>query len=273
MKKFIIIICTILILSNCSAFFEFNLFDNLDYINTTRTIENIISSEKSIDENLVNIQDIIYSDSFIEELSKDPDSIDQLVNYLDIVIENGTTEQKQKASALIGDVYAKTSGVEEVTNNILNVVFSGEIKDLSTLLTSIFPEDFYDEDGTIKSSEDLEEPLEDLLTGFYNTYQAYNDFGEFLNPNDIQSLEADVNLGDIAQTVFISSVFYSVIDDVMQTNNTTEQEAISQITQSITSGTELNISENFDLFSNLQEGTGSYNIISLAGLDMLGGTM
>lgn len=287
----ILLAALILMLSGCAELFTFNLFDGMEQINTERTVTNITDDpDKSDAEKMLEIEDLVNSDDFIQSLRDQEDEAEvsgttstkeTILTYLDTVVNSpdATTADKQTALVLTGDIYAKTSGGEELVNNVSNLLTDASSFETATpdeLIGSILPSTMYEEDGTtLKTGTEAEEAFTDLLLGFYDANTAYETLGSTLDPNDDTSLEADANLGDITQTALVSNIVANAIDDIVTNSGgtTTTEEAAASLFNAIATGEDPGFSTDFDPFTEIStEGSEINNLLAMSGLaDMFAG--
>jgi len=273
----ILLVALALLLSGCEQLFTFNLFDGLEEVNTENTVAQATSADKSASENLTEIESLVESDDFIDSLADDTESRDALIDYLDGVVNDPDAEPEDVQTALVlkGDIYTRTTGGDDLVNNITNLL-SGDVDFENTepedLIASILPDTFYEEDGvTLKTGEEAEAAFAYLLMGFYYANDAYDSFGDTLVPDDETSLEADINLGDVAQNALISNIVAHAVEDLATNNGMTEEVAAARLAAVILGGSteELAFSTDYDPFGGMGEGSGTYKLLMMSGLESL----
>ncbi len=184
-KIIAIIAIFVFFIFGCSDLFEYNLFSSID----KPTIPSVDKLKEMSQEDAVNtLMDEAESDKFYDELSGNP-AKDDIQDYLEDVMEDSSAEPevKQRAALLYANIEVKTTGADDVVNNLVNVI-SGEddVGEVDKLLDTIFPSD---EDDAVSA-----------IAGLLGAYKGYETFGENLGdtPPD------DVNMGEVAQVAVVS---------------------------------------------------------------------
>ncbi len=260
----ILLAALVLILSGCEELFTFNLFDGLEQVNAARTVEDI--RKKSASEGLEELDDLMDSDNFVDSLAEDDTSKTGLLEYLDEIASDTATETEDKQTALIlsADIEIKTSGGDDLVNNVAELLTNPSVLeeggDPEQIFTALVPEE-------VESTEDMTA----MLLGFMDAADTYEALGVTLDPNNPDSLVADINLGDVAQTALISSIVNAAVSDIAGETGSSPEEAAGELAKLIMGDDSANVifSDTFDPLASIDEGTGVYNILVLSGLEGL----
>ncbi len=195
--KIILVIAAVSIaLLGCQQMFEFNLFSAVDHASIPSASE-LKSMETSAALDLLG--DESSSDKFYEDLANDPTKKQELEGYLGDIWAPGSSEapeDQQRAALLYADIEMKTTGGDELVNNLVN-----------TLLSDNPPNDFSDFwDQVVPAEAQSEQGMEEMLGGFLDAWNAYDAFGNTLSSNDPPE---GTNMGEVAQNAVVSFYLYS----------------------------------------------------------------
>ncbi|MBN2050226.1 MAG: hypothetical protein JW760_07250 [Spirochaetales bacterium] len=264
----ILLAALVLMLSGCAELFTFNLFDGLEQVNAARTVADI--TEKPASEGLEELDDLMDSDNFVDSLAEDPESKEALLDYLDKIASDPEAETGDRQTALIlsADIEIKTTGGDDLVNNV-----AGLLTDPSVLEEGGEPQDLFT--ALVPEEVESSEEMTAMLLGFMDAAATFEALGNTLDPNDPDSLETDATLGDLAQTALISSIIDAAVTDIAgETATKEEREAAAGELAKLLMGDDTanaNFSETFNPLSGIDEGTGVYNILVLSGLEGLFG--
>ncbi len=194
MRKWVVLAVSVFVgfsLIGCSDIFEYNLFSAMDKpsIPTLSELKEMGAAE-AVDK----LSKEASSDKFYEELANDENQKEDVENYLKEVMDSSETTVKQKASLLYASIEVKTSGADEVVNNLVNVISSGDVSDFNNVWDAIVPDDMSESD------------VVNVLGGLLNAYEGYSAFGSTL-VGDTTPPEG-VNMGEVAQTAIVSYYVY-----------------------------------------------------------------
>lgn len=110
------------VLFGCKEFYTFNLFDGLDYVKTPNAED---LNDKPVDENLEYLKESISSESFIEKIAENEESLKDVEQYLEDVYTGtipATEEQQVTAAVLAADLQLGVNGSDELIDNIFNAL-------------------------------------------------------------------------------------------------------------------------------------------------------
>ncbi len=195
-------------LGGCAQLFEFNLFSALDGV---RLPDKASLEAMPTGEALDYLEEQLSSPKFTDALVNDPDALGDVTAYLDEARGNADTPEEQRATVLYADLKLKTTGGEEVVNNVTslltgdigNLNFSDQtsVEDfLSSIMGTIIPPDLLDSRAA----------FDELLTGFQDAWGAYDQLGANLPANPPPD---SINMGDVAQKALFSFLVAEALTD------------------------------------------------------------
>ncbi|MQY76200.1 MAG: hypothetical protein GH155_01045 [Spirochaeta sp.] len=206
------------LLTGCAELFEFNLFRALDPIKMPdAAMLSEMESEEGVSGVLDYLEAELGSPSFIEKLDEEPGSYDAIEDYL--IDHKGNSEDGQKATLLLADLYLKTSGGEEFVNNSITAAINGDFDGLTGQNAADFLEGFLS--GLIPDSAlSSFSAFTDFLDALSAANQEYHDFAASLDlvapVDEPDNVPDNVNLGDVVQKAIITQVVVearSVVSD------------------------------------------------------------
>jgi len=189
-------------LLGCTQLFEFNLFAALDKASVPK-----VSDLEKMDtgDALDLLEGEADSDAFFDALKDDPDGKDGLEGYLDGIMDKGETTEKQRAALLYSDIELKTTGADELVNNLIKVLDASGSGGMDTFDSF---GDFWEAvapDGADPGT---------VFDGLNNAYDGFNILGGSLtDTNGDGTLDGPegANMGEAAQNAVVSFVVYKVI--------------------------------------------------------------
>lgn len=150
----------------CEEFYTFNLFAGLDPV----IIKDV--NEMSTTEGLDYLGEEIYNESFVTALEEDPETLDEMNDYLENVYTTSSEPAEvQDAAILAADLQLSTTGASDVVDNIwgsiddVTSMNSGGSSDSSSVQAVVT--------GVIPDSINTPEEMEDLIAGFFAADAAY----------------------------------------------------------------------------------------------------
>ena len=196
------------LLTGCAELFEFNLFKALDPI---KMPDAAMLSEMENEDGVSGVLDYLEAEfgspSFIEKLDEEPGSYDAIKDYL--IDHKGNSEDGQRATVLLADLYLKTTGGEEFINNSVTAAISGDFDGLTGQNAADFLEVFIKVIIPSYALSDISS-FTVFLDGLSAANQEYHDSAASLdiNPTDgvPDNVPDNVNLGDIVQKAIITQV-------------------------------------------------------------------
>ncbi len=193
MKRWVVLLFITFLFVGCSDIFEYNVFSAIDKPSIPTLSE---LKEMGADEAVNKLSEESGSDKFYEELAKDTTKKDEIAEYLKDVMEDSKTTDpvKQKAALLYANIEVKTTGADEVVNNLVNIISTGDVGGFDNVWDAIVPDNM-GEDGVVN-----------VLTGLLSAYEGYNTFGSTLVGDS--TAPDDVNMGEVAQTAVVSYFVY-----------------------------------------------------------------
>ncbi len=198
---FALFAAALLVLSGCSAFFDFNAFSSLDKPAVPS------ASRYQGAGGLSNLQTDLSSPAVVNALKGDPTTVAAILGNLDTaygVLANGTppgsgyaTPDEQAAAILYSDLALQTSSGDQLVNNIVANVLTQAPGNLQSILSSIVPADV---------AADLTK-FTAMINGLLLANQAYDNLGQSL-----ATLPAPLgmNMGDVAQKAAVAWLIYCV---------------------------------------------------------------
>ena len=209
MKKFVwgfVPLVLVLMLSGCAEMFEFNLFAGLDYV----SLPTFAELEDMEDEEAAELlEESLDSPGYVEELVDDPEALADVQQYLDENKGTASTPTEQRFTALSADLALKTTGGDEVVNNVGSLIDDfGTIADdptnfLGSFLQSVVPEEMMTDQAKFY----------DMLAGFQSAWTDYDQLGSNLDGD----LPPEVNAGDVAQKALFAYVVNEALTNLYPT--------------------------------------------------------
>lgn len=206
------------LLAGCAELFEFNLFKALDPIKMPdAALLSEMESEEGISGVLDYLEAELGSPSFIEKLEEEPGSYGAIEDYL--IDHKGNSEDGQRATVLLADLYLRTNGGEEFVNNSVTAAINGDFDSLTGQNAADFLEGFLP--GLIPDSAlSSISAFTDFLDALSAANQEYHVFAASLDINPVNgvpdNVPDNVNLGDVVQKAIITQVVVearSVVSD------------------------------------------------------------
>ncbi len=250
-----------LVLGGCSGFFEFNLFKGIDPVEvpTVATYQ----GEGGLD----NLEDDLDSPAVTDTLT--PGTVAEIEEMLDDdYLDDGVQdEEDQQAAILLGELNLKTTGGDDVVNNIVelaaDVIFSagGEApapEDIATDLLGVIPAD-------VMASP---EAFTELILGFLDANAAYTALGDSIDTIGVP----DANMGEVAQNAVVAFAVDTIVDTLMGAGHT-QEESIVLLQQMITDPSsvdpaDIDAIQAPDISDANPEAAAVLNILEAAGVDL-----
>lgn len=201
-RAFVLFVAVLLVLSGCSAFFDFNAFSSLDKPAAPDPSRYTGSS------GLANLQADLGSAALVDALKNDPTKVATILGNLDgsynITTGPLTTPDQQTAAILYSDLALQTSSGDQLVNNIVSNLLTQPPGNLQSILSSIVPPDV---------AADLTK-FTAMINGLLLANVAYDNLGQSL-----ATLPAPpgMNMGDTAQKAAVAWLIYCVDQAVIGT--------------------------------------------------------
>jgi hypothetical protein len=196
----VLFVAVLLVLSGCSAFFDFNAFASLDKVAAPDP-----SRYQGLD-GLSNLQADLKSRAVVNALKGDYALCQKILVGLltdpnhDLTGSPPWTSGQQTAAALYGDVALLSTSGDVFVNNIVPTLLTQPPGDIKSILRSSIPSDVLaDQTGTKFSN---------MITGLFNANIMYQKLGASIPP------KPDLNWGDIAQKAAASYLISLVVNAV-----------------------------------------------------------
>ncbi len=206
MKKYIWVfvpLVLVLLLSGCAEMFEFNLFAGLDYV-ALPTLSELEDMEE--EEALDLLEESLDSPGYVEELVDDEAALADVQQFLDDSKGTASTPAEQRFTALSADLALKTTGGDELVNNVGSLIDDfGTIADdpenfLGSFLESVVPEEMMSD----------QTKFNEMLAGFQSAWTDYDQLGANLDGD----LPPEVNTGDVAQKALFAYVINEALTNL-----------------------------------------------------------
>lgn len=210
MRKIIVISLIIVgLLTGCSNFFQANFFSGLD-VAPNPTIEDLSGMEKT--EALETLNQASDSEEFLQNLEENETKKEEIVTYLNDTFLSTTptneaeTKLYQEAAVLTAEIQIKTTGGDEVIQNVLSTVV--ELQGESNTST-ITPQSIIDK--VIPKDQNLtRDEKKELLVGFIEAAAAFDKLGSTLTDEDGDGLADNSENVDVTKVVSSAVVSYAV---------------------------------------------------------------
>lgn len=237
-------------LLGCTQLFEFNLFASMDKASVPK-----VSDLEKMDTGaaLDLLEGEADSDAFFDALKGDPDGKAGLEGYLDgIMGGNGEPTEKQRAALLYSDIELKTTGADELVNNLVKVLDTSGSGGMDTFDSF---GDFWDAVAPAGAVPG------EVFDGLNNAYDGFDVLGGSLtDTNGDGTLDGPdgANMGEAAQNAVVSFVVYKV----MTANGFTDGSELADALDSDTTLTMPDLSDSDPDFTNIS------NIVNAASPDL-----
>ena len=283
----VLLAALVLLLSGCEGlnFFEFNLFEELQYIDPAGTATDITTDPDTTNtEKMDQIEDLMDSDQFLESLQNDPTALATIVEYLEGLVDGPADQpEEQQALLLTAKIDIQTTGGDELVGGVVTMftdMLSQEEGDpepsMGTIIGAILP------DGTGVTD------FTSMVTGLYNANDAYDELGTALTGDTTLNVEG-LNEGEMAQNILVANILSNCINDIAGVADPDETEVAEAAAELFVFLEAVKTAENpdevtspfstdeFDPFEDLTtEGSGIYNLLGetalLGLLEGLGGS-
>lgn len=293
-----VLILSIFLISSCAELFEFNMFSEMDYVETISAadISNAEGDElESLTEDLI---DDLRSDTYVQELLSGDDEEDSAIiqavvtaleaQYDDIdgyapdsfnpasaQYDPAAVEElfeAQEAAVAAANLQLAASGADQLTDNLQNIVSDlatggGEtdpMADPTSLMTSLLPASMTTASGDLDPASEAE--FVEMLLGLQDASDSLAVLGSDLLIDGAEE-NPDLILGDVVPVAIVSIVVDEMIDEIVATDGVTEEEAAAQIFSALSGGGATLPAIDMDGLS--AEGGTLYNLLSYSGLDGL----
>lgn len=214
-----LILCIILfVFSGCKAFYEFNLFEGLDYVKMPSAEE---LNEKPPAEGLAYLEENLASDSFIDKLAEDQEAQDAVIAYLEDIYQAPAAdvepEEQVTAAVLAADVQLGVNGSDELVDNVFNAITAvqamadggdsaADQAAMQEIIESIIPVSV-----TELPPDEQEAAFSNIIEGLLAASDIYEELGNNLvvDPADP---EADLINEDVTGGVLMNAAVAEVVD-------------------------------------------------------------
>jgi hypothetical protein len=205
----LIFIMILFVFTGCKEFYTFNLFNGLDLV--------IMPSKEDLeanptDESIDYLEELIDSDSFLEEIEANPEDLTGIQEYLEEVYTDPEESEENQTSAAVmaAELELSVTGGAELVDNIwvvlpelenLNDPAATPEENMQNILQSIIPE------SIITAPPEEQQPLfMDMIAGLINAAEIYEELG-----NNIISDPAAGN-ENITGSVVMNAVVAGLLD-------------------------------------------------------------
>ena len=201
-RALLLLVSVLLVLSGCSAFFEFNAFSGLD----KPSVPNPSRYQGS--GGLANLQSDLSSPSIVDALKTHPDTVDTILGNLDsaykVTTTTPSTPDQQTAAILYAQLALQSTSGDELVNNIADTVVNNPSGNLKSMLASIVPSDVA---GNITKFTAM---VDNLLAAEV----VYINLG---NSIPLVGTPPGMNMGDVAQKAAVALLMVTILDAVENT--------------------------------------------------------
>ena len=193
-------------LLGCTQLFEFNLFSALDKASVPKASD---LKKMDTDDALDLLEGEADSDAFFDALKNDPTGKTDLQGYLSVTMNGGngaTDEDIPRAALLYSDIELKTTGADELVNNLVKVLDTsgsggmGDYSSFGDFWNAVAPQDA--DPATV-------------FDGLNNAYTGFNILGYSLSDTDGDGTldgPEGANMGEAAQNAVVSFMVHEVMD-------------------------------------------------------------
>jgi hypothetical protein len=200
-RAFVLFVAVLLVLSGCSAFFDFNAFSSLD-----KPAAPDRSRYQGLN-GLSNLQTDLASPSIVKTLKNDSTLTQNILLDLlndpthDLTGSPPWNSAQQTAAALYGDLALKSTSGDELVNNIVAAVLTQAPGNIKGILQSIVPSDVIADQTGAKFAN--------MIAGLFNANIVYQKLGASIPPTP-----PGMNMGDVAQKAAVAYLMFKVEDAV-----------------------------------------------------------
>lgn len=195
-RALVLFVAVLLVLSGCSAFFDFNAFSSLD-----KPAAPSASRYQGVD-GLSNLRSDLGSAALVNALKNDPTTVAaieaNLVAIYNVTTGPLTTPDQQTAAILYSDLALKSTSGDQLVNNIVASVLTNAPGNIPSILASIVPADVA-ADST---------KFANMVAGLLAANTVYQVLGATLNP---ASPPPGMNMGDTAQKAAVAFLMERVV--------------------------------------------------------------
>ena len=238
-------------LLGCTQLFEFNLFAGLDKASVPKVSD---LEKRNTGDALDLLEGEADSDAFFDALKDDPTGKGDLEDYLGGIMDDPeeAAPDKQRAALLYSDIELKTTGADELVNNLVKVLDTSgsegmdNFKSFGAFWNKVAPEGA--DPGTV-------------FDGLNNAYDGFNALGGSLTDTDGDGTPdgpEGANMGEAAQNAVVSFM----VHEVMTANGFNDG---SELADALDSGTDLTMPE---LSSSNSDFASINNIVNAASPDL-----
>jgi hypothetical protein len=272
-KKIFTLLAVIFLVTGCSGFFDFNLFQGMQPVVAPT------ASDYQGSEGLDRLSEDIESDTIVSTFTDQ--TVEEIETYLEGYWNDGdgvANEDDQQAAALYAELELVTTGGDEFAANVVNAAseIMNAIEEATSEGGEVEPEELLDILGGIVPENIQEDPdaFNEMIAGFVAANNAYNALGEALGDPEVE-LSDELNAGEIAQNAIVSFTVAALVDS-LEATGLSQEEASTQIYYMLydPDNVELTVTEeDFGALSNsFQETSENYNNLSNlceeAGMDL-----
>ncbi|NOY09927.1 MAG: hypothetical protein GXP33_13920 [Spirochaetes bacterium] len=188
-------------LLGCTQMFDFNLFAGMDKASVPKVSD---LTAMGTDKALTYLEDEAGSDAFFDALNDDSAGKSDLEGFLQDTWTDpdASDDQSQRAALLYSDIELKTTGADEIINNLVNVLDTSGTGGMDSY-TSF--DDFWNAVAPGNSDPGT------IFDGLNNAYTGYDVLGGLL-PDTGGSGPEGTNMGEAAQNAVVAFVIHEVMD-------------------------------------------------------------